>query len=179
MRLAFLMQCHKNPEQINMLIGYLNHPNIDFYIHVDKKSNITSEITKGQDNVIILPEEQRVDVKWGTFSQVQATLNLLKYAYMSNTYDFYWVISGQDFPLVSAESIIQFLSNNMNRNYMDLFISKNNGARHSTNYDKRNQIVYFEWMFKRDLKHRLLRRSWVEITGGYNYTFPVFFAKMI
>lgn len=176
MKLAFLMQCHKNPKQINMLIEYLNHPNIDFYIHVDKKSDVSSQIIK-KGSVIILPEEQRVDVKWGTFSQVQATLNLMNYAYKREKYDFYWLISGQDFPLASADQIISFLDSNLDSNYIDLSISKNNGALYDTNFDKRNQIVYYSWMFKRDFKHRLLKRIWVEITGGYNRTFRVFLRK--
>lgn len=38
MRVAFLMQCHKNPEQINLLLDALNHPMADVFVHVDKKS---------------------------------------------------------------------------------------------------------------------------------------------
>lgn len=109
MKLAFLIQCHKNADQINQLIGALSHPDIDLYIHVDKKSEITQQIRINNSNVTILSDEERVDVRWGTFSQVQATLNLLKRSYRKK-YDFYWLISGQDFPLVSAESIIMKLS---------------------------------------------------------------------
>ena len=38
MKVAFLMQCHKNPEQINLLLEALNHPMVDVFVHVDKKS---------------------------------------------------------------------------------------------------------------------------------------------
>ena len=110
MKLAFLIQCHKNSEQINKLMEALSHPNIDFYVHVDRKSEITQQINTHNSNVTILPDEERVDVKWGTFSQIEATLNLLKQAY-SKKYDYYWLISGQDFPLVSAKDIITQLSN--------------------------------------------------------------------
>lgn len=79
MKLAFLIQCHKNPSQVNTLINMLNHDNIDFYIHVDKKSRIKEDLCSGS-NVFVLPDEFRVDVKWATFSQVQATLNLMRYA---------------------------------------------------------------------------------------------------
>ena len=68
-------------------------------------------------------------MRWGTFSQVQATLNLLKRSYRKK-YDFYWLLSGQDFPLVSAESIIMKLSSTMGGyNFINLFVSKNNGAK--------------------------------------------------
>lgn len=55
-----------------------------------------------------------------------------------------------------------------------MFVSKNNGAKKSTNYDKRNEIIFPAWMLKHDFLHRIIRRLWVEITGGYQYTFPVF-----
>ena len=174
MKLAFLIQCHKNAEQINQLIEALSHPDIDFYIHVDRKSRIIQQINIYKSNVIILPEEERVDVRWGTFSQVEATLNLLKHSYKKK-YAYYWLISGQDFPLISAKSITTKLSSTMGEyNFVNLFASKNNGAKKSTNFDKRNEIIFPAWLLKNDLKHRIIRRLWVEITGGYQHTFPIF-----
>ena len=81
--------CHKNAEQINQLIQALSHPDIDLYIHVDRKSRIIQQINIFKSNVIILPDEERVDVRWGTFSQVEATLNLLKHSYKKK-YDYYF-----------------------------------------------------------------------------------------
>ena len=37
MKIAILIQCHKNPKQINLLLERLNHPQIDCYVHIDKK----------------------------------------------------------------------------------------------------------------------------------------------
>lgn len=163
MKLAFLIQCHKNAEQINQLIQALSHPDIDLYIHVDRKSRIIQQINIFKSNVIILPDEERVDVRWGTFSQVEATLNLLKHSYKKK-YDYYWLISGQDFPLISAKSIITKLSSTMGEyNFVNLFASKNNGTIKSTNFDKRNEIIFPAWLLKHDLKHRIIRRLWVEI----------------
>lgn len=80
MRVAFLMQCHKNPEQINLLLDALNHPMVDVFVHVDKKSQeIRTKITQ-RDGVYILPEHQCVDVQWAQYSQVEATLQLLSAA---------------------------------------------------------------------------------------------------
>ena len=38
MKIAFLMQCHKNPEQINLLLNALKHPQVDIFVHVDAKN---------------------------------------------------------------------------------------------------------------------------------------------
>lgn len=80
MKIAFLMQCHKNPEQINLLLKALKHSQVDVYVHVDSKSeNIREDIEK-INGVYLLPKKDCVDVQWAQFSQVQATLNLLNAA---------------------------------------------------------------------------------------------------
>ena len=80
MRVAFLMQCHKNPEQINLLLDALNHPMADVFVHVDKKSQEIKEKITQREGVYILPEQQCVDVQWAQYNQVEATLQLLSAA---------------------------------------------------------------------------------------------------
>lgn len=173
MKIAILILCHKNADQINRLISVLEHENIDLFIHVDKKSNIINDIIKTE-KVFFVPDNQRVDVKWGAFSQVEASLQLLSMAANHDEYDYFWQISGQDFPLRKASDIVSFFKSN-EVNYINLLPSKNNGLQRSNNYDKRNDIYFSHWMFKKGQLYRLVRRFWVEITGGYNKTF--FFAK--
>ncbi len=173
MRLAFLIQCHKNAEQINCLLDVLKNDNVDFYIHLDKKSNIENQIQK-RDDIYFLSECERIDVKWGTFSQVQATLNLLNKAISVKKYDYYFLISGQDFPIQPIDNLLSYLSDNENCNFLNLFPSLNNGLQRQNNYDKRNQIVFCEWLLKRTFLIRVIRRLWVAVTGGYNKTFKLF-----
>lgn len=80
MKVAFLMQCHKNPEQINLLLDALNHPMADVFVHVDKKSQEIKDKITQREGVYILPESQCVDVQWAQYSQVEATLQLLSAA---------------------------------------------------------------------------------------------------
>ena len=69
MRIAILIQCHKNSKQINLLLERLNHPDIDCYLHIDKKADFTDKIIH-RENVFVLPDEKRVAVKWAQISQV-------------------------------------------------------------------------------------------------------------
>ena len=59
MKQAILIQCHKKPEQINLLLDALDDPSIDIFIHVDRKSDIISKIKTG-DRINILPDEYAV-----------------------------------------------------------------------------------------------------------------------
>ena len=77
MKVDFLMQCHKNPKQINLMLKALKHPQVDVFIHVDSKNENIRENIEKIDGVYLLPKKDCVDVQWAQFSQVQATLNLL------------------------------------------------------------------------------------------------------
>lgn len=178
MKLAVLIQCHKCPEQINRLFDVMKSDEVDFYIHVDRKSDIADEIEKRAD-VHILPPERRVDVMWGGFSQVEATLNLLDEALITGGYDYYFLISGQDFPVRPIRELIEFLENDNGANYVDLFPSLNNGLCKQNNLDKRNQIVYGDRIMGRGKFARIMRRLWVAVTGGYGRTFGIFRRKNV
>ncbi len=178
MKLAVLIQCHKNPEQINRLLDVMKSDEVDFYIHVDRKSDIADEIEKRTD-VHILPSERRVDVKWGGFSQVEATLNLLDEALKAGGYGYYFLISGQDFPVRPICELIEFLESGDGNNYVDLFPSLNNGLDKQNNLDKRNQIVYGDRLMGRGKCARIMRRLWVAVTGGYDRTFGIFRRKNV
>lgn len=127
MKQAILVQCHKNPKQVNLLLDALDDPNLDIYVHIDKKSNIGSEIKTGK-QIHILPDEYRVDVGWAVFSQVEATLNLMRYAAAWGEYGHYLLCSGQDYPLVKASELSDFLNKNADFNFVQIWASKKGGG---------------------------------------------------
>ena len=108
MKIAYLVLCHKNPNQIERLIKQLSSDNVDFYLHIDKK--VSDIKLKPKDNVYYVDEKDRVDVQWASISMVYATIALIKKALCSNIkYDYYFLISGQDFPIKSNKFIESFL----------------------------------------------------------------------
>ena len=71
MKIAILIQCHKNPKQINLLLERLNHPDIDCYLHIDKKADfkITDDsfrsITLVDGNCTLKMDECELELKKG------------------------------------------------------------------------------------------------------------------
>lgn len=173
MKLAILLLCHKNAEQINLFLQTMKHPDIDFYIHVDKKSHITSQIEKRPD-IHILPDSLRVDVQWSGISMIQATLNMLQEAYCSKKFDYYWLCSGQDFPLKSPKEIVLYFQNYWDKNFVSLISSANYLDHKKNSYDKRNDLFFPRFLMRRNAKARLLKRIFIEVSGGWNHTFPIF-----
>lgn len=100
MKQAICIQCHAKPELVNYLIETMPEAFFDFYIHVDKKSNIYQEILR-KENVFFA---DRVNVHWGRFSQVEATLSLFR---MIDTekYSYIHLCSGNDFVAKSPKEI--------------------------------------------------------------------------
>lgn len=174
MKIAVLIMCHKDAHRVNRLISAIDDQDLDIYVHVDKKSNITSDISTGM-SIRPLPDELRIDVRWAQLSQVEAELNLIKYAHSFFEYDYYVLLSGYDYPITSITDFKALLLEDPKVNYINLTRSKNylnNGRPNS--FDKRNDIYYPKVTLNQSLLSRILRRTWVELTGGYNRTFNIF-----
>lgn len=165
MKVAFLMLCHKNPKQINLLLKALKHPQVDVFIHVDSKNeNIREDIEKS-DGVYLLPKKDCVDVQWAQFSEVKATLNLLNAAISKGGYSHYFLISGQDFPLKSIGEIVRFLNERKDENFIDCALIKR--------FEKRNDIYFPRMVIGRRIWQKILKGILVYSTGGWNQTFSI------
>lgn len=144
---------------------------------MDKKADIINQLIKRPD-IHVLPDNLRVDVKWSGFSMIEATLNLLKEAYKTTRFDYYWLCSGQDFPLKSPGQIIEYFSKHVGRNFISLRPSYNYQNDHHENHlDKRNVMKYPEFLMDRTFSKRLLKRLYIEISGGWNSTYHIFRRK--
>lgn len=116
-KIAYLIQAHSDPGNLLRLINALDDTN-DFFIHIDKKSDITPfyQLLKEKNNVFFLEGQKRIKVYWGGFSQVEATLNLIEECLIQNDIndeDYLKVIfiSGSDYPIKSAAEFKKYLVN--------------------------------------------------------------------
>jgi len=112
-RIAYILQVHKNPGQVNKFIRQIAEVRqSDIYIHVDKKSAgaVSQQILKGR-NIKIM--EESLDVAWGDISMVDATLLLLRNFKKLPEYDFVCLKSGQD--LLVSTGIREYLAEHKNK----------------------------------------------------------------
>ncbi len=119
MRIAYLMLVHTNPRLLRRAIGALSSEDCAFLIHVDRKANI--EEFRGIDGVNVFFSEHRMPVYWGEFSQVEATMHLLRQVLgCSVTYDYFVLLHGSDYPLRSNTYIQKFLSENRGSEFISM-----------------------------------------------------------
>jgi hypothetical protein len=122
MRINYLLQVHQHPEQFARLVRLLTAPQTAFYVHVDLKQNLEpfKEIVSDLSNVHFL--ERRVEVRWGHFSQVQATLNGIKKILSDHKKGggkaYVVLMSGSDYPLKRNQEIYDYLDANYGMNFI-------------------------------------------------------------
>ena len=105
---AYLIMAHTQPELLKKLLQMLDDERNDIYLHIDKKAvdypleELTSVLHKSK---CIFTE--RTDVRWGSYSQINCEMVLLKEA-TKMKHAYYHLLSGMDLPIKSQDEIHDF-----------------------------------------------------------------------
>lgn len=120
MKFAYLIVAHGSFKLLDKLVVALDMPKADIFLHVDAKVGFFDidryEHATRYSRVFVI--DKRIDVRWGSFSQVEATFCLLEYAKSKGNYDYYHLISGIDLPIKSNEYILQFFKDNDGKEFV-------------------------------------------------------------
>jgi len=161
MRIAHLIITYTNPLQTERMIRRMEHPGFDFYIHVDKKMDITSHLFLAKiPNVYLI--QDRVKVVWAGYNTVEATLRSVKEIFSTGrNYDYVHLMSGQDYPIKTAAHIFEFFVANRGKEFLqfehfDDWASESYPRireYHLTNYNFPGRY-YFQWFLNKLLPVR-------------------------
>lgn len=137
---AYLIMSHNQFDLLKILLKSLDFSKNDIYLHIDKK---VGKIDYNQfyeclneSRLYIL--ENRLDVSWGDFSQIQCEINLLEKALQYN-YQYYHLMSGVDMPLKTQNEIHEFFNNN----YGTEFVHFENQNIDKDTYDRVSKYHFF------------------------------------
>ena len=123
-RIAYIISAYKLPEQVVRLVCRLQTDTSSFFLHIDKKSDnsvvqYVSEHLRSQPNVYLL---KRHTCYWGGFGHVAATLEGIRMLpEVGVKFDYLVVLTGQDYPIKSANYIGSFLSEHQGELFMESF----------------------------------------------------------
>lgn len=156
MKIAHLILAHNAPAQLSRLIGALENEHARFFVHLDKKADLNAfAFLQNRSGVTLVPG--RVDVGWGAYSIVDATLRGFK-AITSSGEDFGCVnlLSGADYPLKSPSEIHDFLAGNVGKNFMEYYSVREEWTEaiprlteyHLTNYNFPVKYLVQKWLNK-------------------------------
>ncbi|MDG1277481.1 MAG: beta-1,6-N-acetylglucosaminyltransferase [Algoriphagus sp.] len=118
---AILLVAYRNIEQIYEYIDLLDE-DFYFYIHVDKKSNISKErIEKLRENKNVKFVESLYKVNWGGKKFIEVLLFLAKEALKDKNIKYLHTASESDLPLKSPKYIKEFFIKNDGKQFLDIF----------------------------------------------------------
>lgn len=107
-KIAFLVAAHDRPAHLSRLLSALCHPAAHVFLHINAKSDLALPDLQSRENITLC--EEQVEVHWGGFSQVEATLALMRCAAVTRDYTHFVFISGSDYPLRPISEILQFFA---------------------------------------------------------------------
>jgi hypothetical protein len=116
---AYLIMCHTGYGQLKKLLELLDDTRNDIFLMVDKKQKderflkLNSVVTKSQ-----LFYTERVDVRWGGQSQIEAEYVLFRSS-VKGEYAYYHLISGQDLPIKTQDEIHAFFEKNEGSQFIE------------------------------------------------------------
>jgi len=121
MRVAYLVLAHANPRHFARLVRALQTSRARMFVHIDAKSDLRLFAQSSTSPGFVRFSSNRVDARWGSFSLVQASLNLLTEALQGHDeFDYFVLLSGADYPLRSARYIEAFLEEHRGMQFMNL-----------------------------------------------------------
>ncbi|MBU3188420.1 beta-1,6-N-acetylglucosaminyltransferase [Clostridium bowmanii] len=116
MQIGYCIICHRNTNILRTTIEILHQGNNNIYLHVDKKANI-EDFNEYKNSVIFI--EDRVDVTWASFSQIECMIKLLERASIMKD-DYICLLSGDCLPLKNSEEIKDFFTKNKGNEFVGI-----------------------------------------------------------
>lgn len=108
MKQAILIIAHNHLWTLKQILKSLDSEFFDFYIMIDKKSNIELNDLKSSTQISNIKCWKNKEINWGSTSQARCEIELLKKAMENKNYNYFHLISGNDFPIKSAKEIYDF-----------------------------------------------------------------------
>ena len=203
MKVAFLILAHDRPHHLYRLIKSLDHHKFDFFVYIDKNSdiNLFKDALKDFDNCFFA--DKREKILWGSYRQMKVMLELLKMSTKKGTYGRFQHLSGNDYPIKSSKKIYEFYEQNAS-NYISTweiirkeasvkthklyrysfnnypFLNKIHGQR-LANITKRSLVVFLSNLFKFIARYLLPKRELpFDLLKGSNwFSINAVFAKSL
>lgn len=119
MKYAYLIIAHNEFQVLQRLVSALDDGINDIYIHYDKKVKKKPDIRVKKAGLYIV--EKRVDVRWGSISQIKCEYRIWEEAFKNGPYKHYVLISGTHYPLMTQAEIMNTLADWEGKNVIQAF----------------------------------------------------------
>lgn len=116
MKHAYLILAHGSFDLLRLLISRLDDSRNDIFVHMDKKVKVLPELHAEHAGLYFT--QDRVDVRWGDWTVVEAEYVLFTEAVAKGPYQYYHLLSGVDLPMKSQDYIHEFCERNSGKEFI-------------------------------------------------------------
>jgi hypothetical protein len=164
-RLCYLVLAHYNPEGVGRLVRTLSAGGDAVVVHVDAKADQAPFEQHAPASTFVRYETDRVDIRWGSSSIMRAQLHLMRTALREvPEADYYWLVSGDSYPLQSVTDAKAYLTANHPAEYLNVIRMPRDDldkpiyrlSHFRFDFDARDGKYRLFWM----ALNRLARRPW-------------------
>lgn len=123
---AYLIMAHNKFDMLCHLLKLLDDERNDIYLHIDLKAkDVPYEEIKKSVNSSKLIIVKRIDVIWGSFTQIECEMELIRSATNNGEYQYLHLLSGLDLPIKSQDEIHNFFDEYNGKEFLDIETEEN------------------------------------------------------
>ena len=122
MRHAYLILAHNEFGLLQQLLGALDDPRNDIYVHIDKKVKEMPDLHTRKAGLTLL--DRRIDIRWASLQMVEAEFALFETASAKGPYQYYHLLSGVDLPLKSQDYIHDFFDRHDGKEFIGFTLTR-------------------------------------------------------
>ena len=144
MKHVYMIIAHQDFPVLESLIETLDYPDNDIVLHLDRKVKYSVMYQPKNSNLYLVPDDKRVDVRWGDCTQIWSELALYNEAYRHGPYSYYHLVSGIDLPIKNQSYIHEFFENHDGKIFLGLMVNA---------WRTKSKIEYYH-LFTKNLRGR-------------------------
>lgn len=113
MKILYLILAHTQPQQLSRMLLRLEHPDVSFYVHIDRQVAIQPFVDVVQEAKIsnVIWAKRRSEIPWGSYGMTEAIFSAFSDLVKNNIpFNYLVCISGMDYPLRPYTGIADYLS---------------------------------------------------------------------
>jgi len=123
MKIAFLIIAHKSLDSVfrlcRTLLSSAKDNNVEIFIHFDSEWHVSiSDYASIKSMAHIIPES--LHCKLDDKSLIEAEIKLIEFAYAYANFDYYALLSGQDYPIKRVDEMCEVLERIQPRSIIDV-----------------------------------------------------------
>ena len=174
MKQAILIAAYKNFDHLMEIINFFNDDTFEIYLHIDKKTKLSNDVTKKLNTVNNLKFlSRKYIVNWGGINQLNCYLLLAEEALKNKENIYFHLISGQDLPVKNITEFKKLFDAPIKYDYLENFeLPRKNWKNENGGFDRFAYYYFLDVFYAHKLTKWILLLAKVQKKLSIKRPFP-------